>query len=36
MDEAESETELAECFAEDISFGTGGMRGLMGPGPARD
>ena len=30
-----SETELKECFGSDIEFGTGGMRGKLGPGTNR-
>lgn len=30
-----NETELIECFYKDLEFGTGGLRGLMGPGTNR-
>ena len=33
--EAEDPTELQEAFHQDLAFGTGGMRGLMGPGTNR-
>ena len=33
--EAESFTELTDSFYKDLEFGTGGLRGLMGPGTNR-
>ncbi len=33
--DAEDPTELQEAFHQDLAFGTGGMRGLMGPGTNR-
>ena len=32
---AEDSTELVECFYKDLEFGTGGLRGIMGPGSNR-
>ena len=29
------EKELIECFYKDLEFGTGGLRGIMGPGTNR-
>ncbi|KHF39184.1 phospho-sugar mutase [Halalkalibacter okhensis] len=31
----ENEVELEDCFYKDLEFGTGGMRGEIGPGPNR-
>ncbi|MCB0482532.1 MAG: phospho-sugar mutase [Flavobacteriales bacterium] len=31
----ENGTELSECFSQDLEFGTGGMRGIMGVGTNR-
>ncbi|MDR2465938.1 MAG: phospho-sugar mutase [Prevotellaceae bacterium] len=31
----EDESELIECFYKDLEFGTGGLRGIMGPGTNR-
>ncbi|HZW68397.1 MAG TPA: phospho-sugar mutase [Pseudogracilibacillus sp.] len=31
----EDEAEIEECFYEKLSFGTGGIRGKLGPGPNR-
>ena len=30
-----TDDELKEAFTEDLEFGTGGIRGIMGPGTAR-
>lgn len=35
MIEAEDKTELIEAFYRDLEFGTGGLRGIMGPGTNR-
>ena len=35
MLEAEDKTELIESFYKDLEFGTGGLRGIMGPGSNR-
>ena len=35
MIEAEDKTELIEAFYKDLEFGTGGLRGIMGPGSNR-
>lgn len=35
MLEAEDKTELIEAFYKDLEFGTGGLRGIMGPGSNR-
>ena len=31
----EESSELIECFYKDLEFGTGGLRGIMGPGTNR-
>ncbi len=35
LDIQEDETELEDCFYTNLAFGTGGMRGLLGPGTNR-
>ncbi len=35
MLDKEDKTELIECFYKDLEFGTGGLRGIMGPGSNR-
>ncbi|HMA95889.1 MAG TPA: phospho-sugar mutase [Polyangiaceae bacterium] len=35
MIEAEDESALASCFVPPLEFGTAGLRGVAGPGPAR-
>ncbi|MDE5979362.1 MAG: phospho-sugar mutase, partial [Muribaculaceae bacterium] len=35
MLEAEDPTPLIEAFYRDLAFGTGGLRGIMGPGTNR-
>ena len=35
MIEADDKTELIEAFYKDLEFGTGGLRGIMGPGSNR-
>ena len=35
MIDAEDKTELIESFYKDLEFGTGGLRGIMGPGSNR-
>ena len=35
MLDAEDKTNLIESFCKDLEFGTGGLRGIMGPGSNR-
>ena len=35
MLESGNEAQLQECFAERLTFGTAGIRGILGPGPGR-
>ena len=35
MIDADDKTELIEAFYKDLEFGTGGLRGIMGPGSNR-
>ncbi|WP_332631064.1 phospho-sugar mutase [Halalkalibacter flavus] len=35
IEKKDNEVELEDCFYKDLEFGTGGMRGEIGPGPNR-